>query len=225
MRLFFALLLSLTLFSCNEKIVQLPETTNQDITEILDVSTIYMFYNEAANEAEFNRKNMISSTNWLIAIDKRITLKQALPHLQYLYEKRHDEGMHSNNKAKNFLSCSNTKIKDLAFIENTKVVYSTEPAENYNAINSDKNGEKHYFINFKSLDNVSIGTESSNEKTTLSNLKTLVSDFIKDENIQYHLHTSYNENLSFQDYITIKSLLLDFKQENVMISNEEIIYN
>lgn len=229
MRLFFALLLSLTLFSCNEKIVQLPETNNKDITEILDVSTIYMFYNEASNEAEFNRKNMISSTNWLVAIDKRITLKQALPHLQYLYEKRHDEGMHSNDKARSYLSCSNPDIKNLAFIDYTDVIYSNKSGAdfitNFFIDKTDTDALKHYYINVKSIDNIVLGNQTEvntfNQSEFIAHLKQMT----QNTSIKFNLYTSYSENLSFQDYITVKSLLLEVKQENVIISNEEIIYN
>lgn len=228
MRLFFALLLSLTLFSCNEKIVQLPETNNKDITEILDVSTIYMFYDEATKDVEFNRKNMISSTNWLVAIDKRISLKQALPHLQYLYEKRHDDGMHSNDKARSYLSCSNPEIKNLAFIDYTDVAYSNKDAAdfitNFFVDKTDTDAQKHFYINVKSLDSIVLGNQTEvntfNQNDFIAHLKQIT----QNTSIKYNLYTSYNENLSFQDYITMKSLLLEAKGEHIDISNEEIIY-
>lgn len=228
MRLFFALLLSLTLFSCNEKIVQLPETTTKDITEILDVSTIYMFYDEATGDVEFNRKNMISSTNWLVAIDKRISLKQALPHLQYLYEKRHDDGMHSNDKARSYLSCSNPEIKNLAFIDYTDVAYSNKDAAdfitNFFVDKTDTDAQKYFYINVKSLDSIVLGNQievnTFNQNDFIAHLKQIT----QNTSIKYNLYTSYNENLSFQDYITMKSLLLELKGEHINISNEEIIY-
>ena len=95
------ILLTALAFSCAERELQLPVTTANDITEILDVSPIYLFYDEATDSVDFNRKNMISTTNWLVNIDRRLTLKQILPHLQYLQEKRRGDGMHKNENAKN----------------------------------------------------------------------------------------------------------------------------
>ncbi len=65
-------------------------TYNEEITEVIDVSPVYLFFDEVTDSVEFNRRNMISSTNWLVNIDKRLTLKQVLPHLQYLQEKRQE---------------------------------------------------------------------------------------------------------------------------------------
>ena len=48
------------LSSCNERVIQLPETTNKDITEVIDMSPVYMFYNEDLDSVEFNRRNMIN---------------------------------------------------------------------------------------------------------------------------------------------------------------------
>ena len=45
-----------------------------------------MFYTKDTGDIEFNRRNMISTTNWLVNIDKRLTLKQILPHLKYLQD-------------------------------------------------------------------------------------------------------------------------------------------
>lgn len=229
MRLFFALLLSLTLLSCNEKIVQLPETTTKDITEILDVSTIYMFYDEATGTAEFNRKNMISSTNWLVAIDKRITLKQALPHLQYLYNKRHDDGMHSNDKARSYLSCSNPEIKNLAFIDYTDVAYSNKDAAdfitNFFVDKTDTDVAKHYYINIKSADAIVIGNQTEVNTFNQAEFIAYLKQITQNTSVDFNLYTSYNENLTFQDYITIKTLLLDIKKDHIKIANEEIIYN
>ena len=101
------------LTSCNKRLVQLPETTNKDITEVIDVSPVYMFYDEETDSVEFNRRNMISATNWLVNIDKRLTLKQILPHLQYLQEKRQGGEKHSFH---NYFTCNNTDLKNLSFI-------------------------------------------------------------------------------------------------------------
>ena len=63
--------------SCGkEKIVQLPEINHSKISKINDVSAAYLFYDVTQPDSvELNRNNLISTTNWLINVDKRLTLK------------------------------------------------------------------------------------------------------------------------------------------------------
>ena len=228
------ILLLLTIFSlssCSEKIVQLPETTNKDITEVLDVSPVYLFYLEEKDSVEFNRKNVISTTNWLVNVDKRLTLKQAMPHIIYLQNKRKKAGMHKNAAARNYFSCSNPDIKNLAFIDFTDIVYKTYKDEDgflrdSNSYNLD--------IVIKSEDSVLINPHFHPKTQTNNNLiKKLNSEieYVKTfsddpehgfQNIS--LNFSYNRSLSFQEYINIKSLFKGFETEGVMISNNEFIY-
>ena len=122
---YLSVLIILVLFSCgDEKIIQLPEIKNADITEALDVSPAYIFYDETQPDSTlFNRKNLISTTNWLVNVDKRLTLKQAIPHLQYLQSKRRKASMHKNENAKNYFTCNNTSFKNLGFLEFTELTY------------------------------------------------------------------------------------------------------
>ncbi len=90
-----------TFSSCNKKIVLLPEIQTASITEIIDVSPAYLFYDETQPDSvELNRKNLISTTNWLVNVDKRLTLKQAIPHIKFLQEKKRNSKMHKNESAK-----------------------------------------------------------------------------------------------------------------------------
>jgi len=52
------------------------EVENAEITEVLDVSPAYIFYDETQPDSTlFNRKNLIGTTNWLVNVDKRLTLE------------------------------------------------------------------------------------------------------------------------------------------------------
>lgn len=206
------LIIILSFYSCNERIVQLPETTSQEITEVIDVSPIYMFYDETKPEGiDFNRKNMISTTNWLVNIDKRLTLKQVLPHLQYLQEKRHGDGMHTNKSAKNYFSCSNPEIQNLAFIEFTDINFSNSSS---------------YANNNQDLE-IRLKINAKNSITTIPDIGksyNSVSEFLKTKPKQKIIFM-FNENLTIQDYITIKSQLLSHNSEAIKVSDNEFIYN
>jgi len=206
--------------SCNEKIVQLPETNNKAITEVLDVSPAYLFYDEAQDSVEFNRKNIIGTTNWLVNVDKRITLKQAIPHINYLQNKRKKDGMHKNESARNYFSCSNPELKNLAFIDFTNVEYSL--------VGDSKMSKESSSIHliFSNAQDVEIVFLDKNIKADvysfLSILKNEASQ-IKEDSITLFL--SFNENLTFQDYISFKSKLLEMDFNAFTISNTELIFN
>ena len=226
MKYFYLLITGLFLFSCAEKTIQLPETHNKDILKVKDVSAIYMFYNEERDSLEFNTRNMISSTNWLVAIDKRLSLKKTVPHLQYLQGKRQGESLHKNEEANNYFSCSNPEIQNLALIKFTDVVYRNEPIVDVitDLYSKSSDIENNILINFLTKDSLIISGPMF-LKGIQKNLLVKTIDSISTSNaIKSKVHLTFNENLSFQDYITYKTLMLDVKSENVRIANDEFIY-
>ena len=226
MNRFYLLILVIISFSCAEKSVQLPETKNEDILEVVDVSPVYMFLNEENDSLEFNRRNMISTTNWLVNIDKRLTLKKVLPHLKFLQGKRKGDGMHKNDAAKNYFSCSNPELKNLAFIEFTDVVYNDDPiiefmqdffAKSTAEINP-------LFINFLNKDSLVIGSQYVLKEISKNKFLKTVDSISKSNKVHDELFLTFKEDLTFQDYINYKSLLLELNSENVTVANDEFIY-
>ena len=218
-------LLVLTIFlgSCSKKNVLLPATENSNITEIKDVSAIYLFYDETKKDSlEFNRKNIISTTNWLVNIDKRLTLKQILPHLVYLQNKRNKDGMHKNRAAKNYFTCSNPSIENLAFIEFTEVVYHDDSFQIFlNKMNDGEGKHNITFFRFNNEKTVTIG----NRKISIEALEEYIQTTSLNKIIPLSVYLVFSENLSFQNYITIKSLLLKLNLDKVIIESHEFIYN
>jgi biopolymer transport protein ExbD len=201
-------------------------TTVNDITAILDVSPIYMFYDEATHSVYFNRKNMISTTNWLVNIDKRLTLKQILPHLQYLQEKRHGDGMHKNQNAKNYFTCFNEDTKNLSFIEFTDVEYQKGSSTEYLTKFSDLNNPKTIItIEVNSTNDITIVNPSSENITSKSNISNLLSILRQINNQEHFIYLNFSLNLNFQDYIAIKTKLLEIDLDSIHLSEKEFIYN
>jgi len=211
------------LSSCRERIVQLPKTTNNEITEVLDVSPIYIFYNEETGESEFNRANMIGTTNWLVNIDKRLTLKLVLPHLQYLQEKRNKDSMHKNEEARNYFTCSNPETGSLAFIDFTEVQFKKDTLKKVSKKYSSLSEEKLTFLNVESLNHFSIYT-SSGENHIEKNISFVVT-YLEDADLDFPVFLNFSEEISFQDYISVKSELSNIKNQKLKISNQEFIYN
>jgi len=200
--------------------VQLPEIEQSEITKVLDVSPAYIFYDPTASDStEFNRKNLIGTTNWLVNIDKRLRLKQVVPHLQYLQAKREKKGMHTNKNARNFFTCNDVAKSTLGFLDFTAITYqdSKEPLSKDTGtcimtINSLKD------VSFSIIPDLNIEFSKENLRPILIGL----GKDKPDESITLALH--FNEGLSFQDYITVKSELQKIKPEKMNIDSNELFY-
>ena len=214
----------LLFFSCgNEKVLQLPEIQNADITKVLDVSPAYIFYDETKQDSvELNRKNLIISTNWLVNVDKRLTLKQALPSIIKLQEKKRNATVHKNEKARNYYTCNDTSIKNLGFIDFTEVVYLHENEEGISnsSINEDN---KIIDIMCFSLDKIKISIDNKTILSDYSQLKKLLQTEINQEGS--YIVLGFKKTLLFQDYISLKSIIKTFETENTEISNNEFIFD
>lgn len=224
----------LLFFSCGkEKIIQLPEIHNASITKVLDVSPAYIFYDETKQDSvELNRKNLIISTNWLVNVDKRLTLEQALPSIIKLQDKKRNAKMHKNEKARNYFTCNDTSIKNLGFIDFTEVEYRL----NYTEIDYDEieRNDRSYDISvvFHNLKKINYESFIIFGDTDIDGLTKELKERLDDANLNdivhggdyYNIRLAFNRNLSFQDYITIKSKLQNFKNDRTVINNNEFIY-
>ncbi|ULC58815.1 hypothetical protein MBM09_12945 [Flaviramulus sp. BrNp1-15] len=215
-------------FSCNnEKVIKLPETNHSEITEINDISAAYLFYDETQKDSvELNRKNLISTTNWLVNVDKRLTLKQVIPHIKFLQEKKKNAG-HKNENAKNYFTCHDTSKNTLGFIEFTDVVYHEEESFKYFSKISQLDSIKTIYLNSHSSKRIDLIITSNDKDFKSSNIINLKNDIINvlevyEEPIKIIL--DFKQDISFQDYIFIKSILSDVNIENTTISNNEFIY-
>lgn len=221
---YLSLLFLLCLLSCgNEKTVQLPELTHSEINEIKDVSAAYLFYNETQPDSvELNRKNLISTTNWLINVDKRLTLEQAIPKITFLQDKKRNAEVHKNEAAKNYYTCNNTSIKNLGFLEFTDVVYHTNKTDFI--LNNEEPTDFSYImvLNLNTINVVSSDNKIIN--TSLKTLPNIIKDSIQNTGLKTTLILGFEKQLSFQDYITFKSLVSDLKSETLIIDTNEYIY-
>ncbi len=221
--IFFLIILSI-FFSCGkEKVILLPEIDHSEISEIKDVSPAYLFYDETkADSVELNRKNLISTTNWLVNVDKRLTLKQVIPHIKFLQEKKKNSS-HKNENAKNYFTCNDISRKNLGFIEFTDVIFKSDNLKPKQVSYDEYIGITAYSsdsLNFSYSTIDSTKLDRFHKKNILKGIK---SNLIKDGNVITFL--MFDKNLKFQDYITIKSKLSQLDSKNITISKDEFIFN
>ncbi|MEL0454613.1 hypothetical protein WJN01_00120 [Flavobacteriaceae bacterium SZ-1-7] len=224
-RIILLLILCLALSCGKEKTIQLPEIDHSEITEIHDVSAAYLFYDQTQKDSvELNRKNLISTTNWLVNVDKRLTLKQVIPLIKFLQEKKANSS-HKNENAKNYFTCHDLSRNNLGFIEFTTTNYYYEKPEMFfsDISNIEYFGNIHS-INFESNQEVSILLGYSADINIKTNRLNLEKEIKKLDSVIGRIVLNFNKNLKFQEYITYKSLLLNIDLNQLSFSNNEFIY-
>lgn len=120
----------LSLFSCEDKPVLLPQVDHTILAKIEDHSPIYMFFKTEKKDTliDVNRKNSISSTNWIFNIDKRLPLRLVVPEVIKLQAKK-EGSAHKSSTSENYFSYSDSIQKQLAFIPFTKLTFTLEQPE------------------------------------------------------------------------------------------------
>jgi len=132
---------TLLLLSCKNKEVLLPKATVTIVADVQDHSPIYFFFktNEEDTLVEVNRKNAISSTNWLFNIDKRLPLRKVILEVKKMQLKK-ESSMHKSEEAENYFTYTNSTTKSMAFLPFSKIKYKVEvPDPNVFQIYFDRN--------------------------------------------------------------------------------------
>ncbi|WP_418638369.1 hypothetical protein [Winogradskyella sp.] len=229
------LLIILTCFSCNnERVLYLPEIEKAEVTEVLDVSPAYIFYDKTqADSTLLNRKNLIISTNWLVNVDKRLTLKQAIPHIKFMQDKKRNAEMHKNEDAKNYFTCNDTSIGNLGFLEFTDVFYEfSEPIDtsiNLQDLVAEK--LKNNQASTSTFLEIPLDITNNNKDKIQQELQSYIELLALSTSISedmvingYAIDLYFEGRMSFQDYISVKSKLSKIKSDKIIITNNEFIY-
>ena len=111
---------ALLLLGCQKKQMQLPQVQDTKITSVEDYSQVYISYEETSEEAKLNANGLISSTNWVLHVDKRNKLKEVAPLFIKLQEKRtNPRNPHSDPDAHLYISLADIPHKRLGFMDVT----------------------------------------------------------------------------------------------------------
>ena len=218
----------LSLFSCSEKEVQLPQAEVSVVKEIVDHSPIYMFFevkNQKDTIIDVNRKNSISSTNWVFNVDKRLPLKLVIPEVIKLQEKKANSA-HSKKGAINVYSYSDSIGKNLAFYPFTEVVYKFD--KEFSKFFIKKNAKiylsyHNFTVNFNKNNEITIDGIAVDRNEFVAFIKQF-SDFTNDGK-PILMHLNFDKNLSFDHYLKNKILAWQATNEKVEISSIEFIYD
>lgn len=193
-------IVAIVLISCEgKKEIELPKADKTIVADVQEHSPIYIFFKVNGKDtiADVNRKNSISSTNWIFNIDKRLPLRLVVPELMKLQAKK-DGSMHKNEASENYFSYANDVKKTMAFLPFTKVKY---------VLGKPKSGVEIYFTkDNKVLVNKTV-VEKSDLENYLENLKSakpLKYNFCFDDEASYD---TFIKNAVFINMLEVKMII------------------
>lgn len=213
-KLIYLLLICVLLFSCEKKEILLPQVAVEGVTGIQNHSQIWLFFESTDEEikAELNKNNIITSTHWIINIDKRLPLSEVIPILQKIKNKRAKKTMHSVNGMMTYLSYSDTASKKIALYSIDNTQYIMQSFEDFEKLEEAKPSK--HLIDF-ALDRIEINNRRiSPDKWNHALLDTLS---------QGSLQLQFNSKITYQDYIKYRLSLIDKLPNDIEIKSLEYI--
>ncbi len=162
-----------------------------------------------------------------------MSLQQAIPHIVFLQNKKRNAELHKNENAKNYFTCNDTSIGNLGFLEFTDVYYKLSEPEKRSvkflkAIPVDlpqNNLNKDNFIELTLR--INSNNKMNFESVIIASLELLEASASLSEKITakgVSVQLSFDETLSFEDYITVKSKLTKLNTDKIRIDPNEFIY-
>lgn len=217
----------LFLNSCNKENVEPVKTDVSVMTEVLDHSPVYMFFRAENKDTliEVNTKNVISTTNWVFNVDKRLPLNLVIPEITEL-QKRKKQASHKSAAAINVYSYTDSIKKSLSFLPFTDVQYKF--GSDFSKFYIKDNGSLYMDYN-----NVTVNFNKDN-KITVDGSDVERSDFvafIKDfadfmsAGKTTIIHLNFDKRLLFDQYIQNKILAWQLTSDKIQLSSYEFVYD
>jgi len=214
MNKFLSLFTVLMLFSCGEKKeILLPKADVSIVKTVSDISKIDFFFKMEKNDTlvDINKSSIISTTNWVFNIDKRLPLKTILPEIIKLQEKKLKRKSDEDAPKDNFYSYADSIGKNLAFIPFTNVRYVLG---NY----SGSKLQETLIIRFDKNNKMTCNAISMSEKELDNYIKTNYNDK------KMKVSLVFDKNLSFDEYLSDKIRFTKLSYPNLIFEEKEFVF-
>ncbi len=118
MKFLFPLFLSIFFISCQKKDIKVPVNDNPGIHEIWNNSHVYILMKIKNGDTipDVKLGQTISTTDWLVAIDRRLKMKKLIPAINKVLKARHKKSIHKTGKEKAYLTYLDTIANKISFI-------------------------------------------------------------------------------------------------------------
>lgn len=203
------------LSACNQKSLDLPQVAVAGISEIQNHSQIWVFYKHDTDKikAEINKNNTISTTNWIINIDKRLPLSEVIPVFNLIKAKRAKKSIHSSDDAQNYLSYSNILENKISLFSIDSIQYMMLPKNDIKQLLNDKPCKNtiQFSKDIVSLNANNIQKEAWSKKT----FESLSSGCVQ---------LVFSKELTYQEYMDYRLKLIGVLPNNTRIETTEFIF-
>jgi hypothetical protein len=98
MKFYLSVLSVLLLFSCSNPDIYIPVNDNPGQTDVNNLSQVYVFFqtdDTGDTLSDMHKNQIISSTHFVVHIDRRLPLKTIITDLEWLHKKRHKKSIHN----------------------------------------------------------------------------------------------------------------------------------
>ncbi len=213
------ILVSVILFSfnsCKKKNLELPIIPISGISGIMNFSEIWVFYNstEEKRKAVINKNNTISTTNWIINIDKRLTMKEVVPILEMIKTKRAKKSIHSAEGALNYLSYANEKDKNISLFSNDSIQYMLLDKSGFDELSYHYNAD--YILKLNELN-----FEINDTAYEYNKFNKELFDSLSPEKIHFFFHS----NITYNRYLEIRIKADKYAEGKLEIDPTEYMLN
>lgn len=227
-KMYLLLFLLSLLMSCNNlPDIQLPRVNTVKITDLTNHSQAYIFYDISVNDSVLlNRKNLILNTHWVIHADARLSLKQLLPKLEILRNKRNRKTIHSKEGMSTFFSVMDQSQKQLGFIDCSGIVYKHPDTHSKFHIKKFPKFHMNLYtltINFDRYNQITVDGNSIEQEELIFFLREQI-DFASGGKKSL-LYLNFDERLSFDQYLKNYVMISQMTNNDITIANEQFIYN
>lgn len=210
----FFLILALSISSCSNKEILLPQIPISGISEIQNHSQLWVFYKEKDGkiEADLNINNKITTTHWIINIDKRLTLKELVPVFKTIKEKREKKSIHSIEGMNNYLTYSDIKNKKIALFAMDSIYFMTLSKEKMETLKQEN--DSFSIIEF-SAENILLNSKSF----SANKWDSMILDTLSKSNLQL----VFSEELSYQKYLEYRLKIQNKLSEDIHVNSLEYV--
>ncbi|MFN3755590.1 MAG: hypothetical protein ACK4RM_01415 [Flavobacterium sp.] len=217
----------ITMVSCQREL-QLSHGDYTVLGEMTDHTPVYLFFEDKNGDTliELNRKNTVSTTNWIYHVDKRLPLHLVIPKIINLQQMREDNQMHKNEEAGNFYSYSDSTNQSLAFFPFKELKYT------FNTYHSVKYAtefpEYHQHYRLYALTFLPGGEVVVNgTKVPFTELESFLSDFLAFEadGQRVMLYLNFHQGLTFDVYLKGVLLAIKLQQPGLEVSKTHFVFD
>jgi len=209
----------LLLANCDKKEVLLPVIPVDGIDQIENHSSLWVFYKISGPDtlAVLNKNNKLINTNWIFNVDRRLRMKDVIPHLQAMQENRNKDSMHKKEGMKNFFSYADSKNNRLSLVDFPQLEFVPIPES---MVKGPVASDSICVIDITILDEKFQVDDTSFPFDQVDQITEKLSAC--DSTRQGFVRLKYSANLTFQNYLAARAHLAS---ENLPVDQKELIHN